>query len=199
MIPTIVVAPTVEPVSLIQAKSWCKVDGDDEDDTITGLIAAAREYCEWKKGYAFYEQTLEVALSGWCSRLRLPRATPLQSVVSVNYIDDNSVEQTLASSNYRLDTSGIPGSLIFVQDFSQPALDSYAPRPVVIRYVAGQPNVSPENPFPETVKAAVKLLVCHWYRNREAVIVGTSAAVASSAMELGVDALLGVNQQIFAY
>jgi uncharacterized phiE125 gp8 family phage protein len=202
--PTIVVAPVIEPVSLVEAKLWCGVDSDiaEHDTLIEGLIAASREYCEHRKGYAFYEQTLEVACHDWpCAWgiLTLPRATPLRSVESVKYIDEDGDEQTLASSNYRIDTAGIPGGLAFISDFSAPSLDYYAPRPIVIRYIAGQPNASPANPFPESVKVAMQLMIAHLYRNREAVIVGTTSAVASAAMELGVDAMLSVNQQIYSF
>ena len=39
-------APALEPVTLAEAKAHLRVDISDDDDLITAIIKAAREYCE---------------------------------------------------------------------------------------------------------------------------------------------------------
>jgi len=198
--PIIIVPPTVEPVDLDEAKLWTKVDGDTEDNDITDLISAAREYCEWRKGYAFYEQTLRVSLSNWpCStkRIELPRATPLQSIVSVTYTDSTG-SHTVDGDSYSVDVVSTPGVVVFGEDYSWPDVDLYAPNPVTIDYVVGLSSDSPIVPY--SIKVAMRLLISHWYSHRDAVVIGINNAASQSVpLELGVDALLGVNQQIYAF
>lgn len=203
MTPTVIVAPTVEPVSLTEAKGWTKVDlsSTAEDALLQGLISAAREFCEWKKGYAFYEQTLRVSFNGWpCGRhwIALPRATPLRSIENVTYTDSTGTH-VVSSASYNLDQISIPGKIVFDEDYSWPDIDMYAPNPITIDYVAGSPNTSPTTPFPSAVKIAMQLLIEHWYRNREAVVVGSTAAATGVELPLGVDALLSTNQQIYRF
>lgn len=199
MIPTVVVPPAIEPVSWAEAQEWIHAL-DSEETLVEGLISAAREVAEWKKGYTFYEQTLEVAYRGWPAEgwIMLPRATPLISVASVKYIDSDGAEQTLPSNQYRVNTMGIPGGLVFVESWSRPSVDYYAPNPVVIRYVAGL-NTSPLQPVNQSIRLAMRLMVAHWYKNREAVVVGQSASVSAMDLPMGVETLLGVDQAIFAF
>jgi uncharacterized phiE125 gp8 family phage protein len=197
--PIVVTPPAIEPVSLPEAKLW--LDSlDQDDDLVSALIKAAREFCEHRKGYAFYEQTLRVVLTGWpcgTNRIRLPRATPLREIISVTYTDSDGTH-TVEAADYAIDANSIPGAVVFGSSYSWPSVDVWAPNPITIEYIAGAAIESPEVPLPTAVKIAMRQLIAHWYRNREAVIVGASAAATSVPMELGVDALLGVNQQIFA-
>jgi uncharacterized phiE125 gp8 family phage protein len=195
--PTIVVPPAFEPVSWAEAQAWTHAL-DAEEDLVTGLIAAAREFCEHRKSQAFYEQTLEVTLAGWPARgyVRLPRARPLQSIESVKYLDEDGAEQTVSSSNYT--SYAASGIISLSADFDRPSLHSYTAEPVTIQYVAGD-NSSPLKPVSASVRLAMRQLIAHWYRNREGVIVAQSASVAASDLPMGIDALLGVDQQVFAF
>src|ERR1051325_11329554 len=99
---TLSTAPTVEPVSLDEAKGQVRVELDfhSDDALILGLIAAARRLAEVFCGRAFLTQTWDLTLdafpSGWGPRwpatlggrdaIRLPRP-PLQSVSYVKYVD----------------------------------------------------------------------------------------------------------------
>jgi uncharacterized phiE125 gp8 family phage protein len=40
------VAPTLEPVSIAQAKLWCRIDESDDDQVVEDLIKRARAYIE---------------------------------------------------------------------------------------------------------------------------------------------------------
>jgi len=56
----VTVQPTIEPVSLADAKVWLKVHPDvtDDDDLIRALIKTARVWAESGTGQALMEQTV---------------------------------------------------------------------------------------------------------------------------------------------
>lgn len=160
-----IIKPTLEPVSLLEAKSNTNgVDFNDDDHLFLGWIIAAREECESYMSRAYITQTLEVTLDGWPkSPCELPRA-PLISVASIKYFDTDDVEAEFSSSNYFVGT-GTPGriSLNFAQIWPTTTL-----RPienVKIRFVVGYgTNVTD---IPETVRNAIMLYCTHKYENKE--------------------------------
>jgi uncharacterized phiE125 gp8 family phage protein len=94
-------APTVEPVSLTQAKLWCRIDGTTDDSLIAGLISAARDYCQQYEGRAYTEQTITAYTDNFKSIISLPMP-PVISVTSVKYRDEDDVWQTLSTDYYTL-------------------------------------------------------------------------------------------------
>lgn len=58
-------APTIEPVTLEQAKIAARVDGPEWDDIITGAIVAARQVAEQETGVRFIAQTWRIELPDW--------------------------------------------------------------------------------------------------------------------------------------
>jgi uncharacterized phiE125 gp8 family phage protein len=193
----VVTAPTTEPLSLAEAKSQIRVDQDfnDDDAYIQILIGAAREFCESRKGYSFAEQTLEYSLPYFpgCDAIELPRATPLQSIVSVKYTDSDNVEATWDAADYLTDTDSIPGRLVLKSGASYPSFTPQTGNAVRIRYIAGLED-SPAVPIPSRIKLAMGLLIGHWYENREATIVGFQHA---EELALTVRDLMGIDQLIW--
>src|SRR5512139_4185185 len=68
----LITAPTSEPVSLAEAKSQCRVDISTDDDYISNLIVAAREWCELHDWRVYMPQTWELYLDNW------PSAAPIE-------------------------------------------------------------------------------------------------------------------------
>lgn len=175
--------PFAEPVSLEEAKLHLRVDDDltADDELIETLISAAREYCEECLGQSFVTQTWKLFLDCFPSwEIELPRS-PLASVTHVKYLDTAGVQQTMSSSLYLVDAASKPGRIQPIwSGFWPTAL--YQTNSVEIQFVTG---VALAN-VPARVKQAMKLLVGHWYANRESVIVGAT----STKIEQTVDALL---------
>jgi uncharacterized phiE125 gp8 family phage protein len=199
--PTVLVPPTAEPITLAEAKVQVKMEPGEastEDDYLLDCIAAAREWCEGHTGRSFYEQTLQVSLDDWPrSRVvELPRATPLRSITSVTYRDSDETEQNFA--DLAADTASVPGRLL-ITTLSSPSLSDICSGRVKVVYVAGQEVGSPQNTVPRSIKQAVKLLVGHLYYNREAVVIGNPAAVASAAVEFGVAAFLSQHRASYEF
>ena len=58
-------APTVEPVSVSDAKLALHIDDDRYDDVLPSKIAAAREEAEHEAGWRFVQQTWRIELKEW--------------------------------------------------------------------------------------------------------------------------------------
>ncbi len=58
-------APSIEPVSLAEAKAQCQQDGTHDDTLISRLITAARTYVETETGRALITQTWEAVFGEW--------------------------------------------------------------------------------------------------------------------------------------
>ena len=175
---SVVTAPSVEPVTLAEAKAHLRVDGTDEDTVISGLIVAAREVCEPKARRAFVTQTLKMSFDEWPEDdyFRLLRP-PLASVTHVKYYDSAGVLQTMSASDYVVDVAVQPGRVYLEYGKSWPTATLRPGLPIEITYVAGYGAAAA---VPQRYKQAICLLVGHWYENREQVVV----APGSSAVQV---------------
>lgn len=181
--------PSEEPVSLVEAKLHCRVDIDEDDLLISGLITTAREMAEMTSGRALITQTLDLYLEEWPEDefISLPRP-PLQSVTSVVYTDEDGTEQTLSTDDYSVDTHSEPGRVALKAGKSWPSDSLQSGSPIRVRYVAGYGTV---NLVPQRYKQAILLLVGHWYENRENVL--TSGAMPKN-IPMAAEALLWIDR-----
>lgn len=160
--------PASEPITLDEAKQHLRVDIDDDNDYITGLIVAARKYIEDTTRRSFFTQTWRLSLDAWpCSdEIELPRAAPLASVSSVIYTDSEGNSITVSTSVYDVDTDSEPGRVVLKYGQSWPSPTLRSMNPIQITYITGYSDV---DDIPATFKHLIKLLVAHWYENREPV------------------------------
>ncbi len=174
------VAPTVEPVTLAEAKIHLRQDFPDDDDLITTLIAAARQHISMFTRRAFVDTTYTMKLDAYPTEIWVPRS-PLSSVTSITYIDSDGNSQTEASSVYDVDTDTEPGriSLADGQSWSDTRQQNNA---VTVTFVAGYGAAATN--VPETIRAAIKLLVGHWYQSREAVAVSIGGNIVEIPLAL---------------
>lgn len=214
---TLTSPPAVEPVSLDEAKLQCRIDSDlyDDDDLVSALITAARQYVEEVCGRALITQTWRLALPGFpgatgvlgvpvygVDPLALP-GTPVagsvafryalrltrgivKSITSVTYVDGTGTTQTLDPASYILSADQWEATLTPAPGTMWPVTLVH-PEGAVITYVAGYGDDATSVPQP--IRAAIKLLVGHLYENRESVIVSASRAVVAE-VPFTVDALL---------
>jgi len=160
------VEPTIEPVTLSEAKRHANVVASDDDTLITALIQAAREQVESDCSRALITQTWRLKLHEWFADwLDVPRA-PLQSVTSIKYLDPDDVEQTLPAAYYDVDADRTPGVIWKDPDYTWPMVSDQA-NCITILYKAGYGDAAAA--VPARAKQAILLLVGHWYRTREAV------------------------------
>lgn len=166
------VAPTVEPVSLAEAKTHLRIDGTDSDTFIGTLITAARQWIEKEYQVSLVQRTYRADVEYFAARYRLPRP-PLASITSVKYYTDDSpqVLTTLAATQYRADL-GRGEIYVDAEAVSMPAISDRHDA-VQITYVAGySPDTASPQDYaanvPHPVKASILLHVGDLFENREA-------------------------------
>jgi len=179
--PIINVTPPAEhPIDLDDARVQCQIDADitDEDDLIDSYIAAATSFCESYTGRPLITQEKKF-IGGFCPQIEL---TPnLLSVESITYTDVDGDEQTLPTSSYYIDTASVVGRVIPLDAW--PQVQANHPQPVTVNFTCGYGDA---DAVPDNIKQCMRLLVGHFYRNREPIIVGASA----TTLDFSVDALL---------
>jgi len=104
--PLLVTGPTVDPVTIEQAKKQCEIAESDtaHDDHFYRLIESARQELETDCDMAIALQTWKVLTSCVFDGMQLQKS-PIQSITSIKYYDINNTQQTLASSVYAFDVA----------------------------------------------------------------------------------------------
>jgi len=181
MIWKVTTGPTVEPLTVDDAKRHLRILHDDDNQDIQEAIKDARDWCENYLDLAILEQTITLKLDRFpvattirdtTDIITLPRSN-LISVTSVKYTDDDGVEQTLSTDVYGVDTTSTPGRIYRKQDQEWPTDVADERNAVEIIYKAGYGST--RSSVPPAIKRAMKLLLSHWDSNREATIIGVSA------------------------
>ena len=170
--PVLYTGPTLEPVSLDEAKDHLRITSTTEDTTIRTLIQAAREQVEQDTGRALVTQTWDAYYDAVPSggELWLPKPR-LVSVTSVTSYTDAAVASTLAATNYYVDTTHEPGRLVLTDTGSWPS-DVRDVNALVVRYVCGY---GLPTSVPQQLKQALLMLVGSLFQHREQVIVSQFA------------------------
>ena len=172
---SIVTGPTTEPLTLAEAKAHCRIDISDDDGLLAGYILAARHWIEGQTHRAMVQRTYDYTID-WCwptkncrSWIDLP-FPPLVSVTSVSYVDTNGATQTLSTSLYTVMTNRPVGAITNAYEQTWPDLRPQV-EAITVRFVAGYASV------PDDLVQAMKMLVAHWYENRETVVIGQATEV----------------------
>ncbi len=180
-------APDDEPVSLAEAKLHLRVDMTDDDDLITGLITAAREWSEGYQNRAYITQTITLTLDEFPETFELPQA-PLISVTSIKYIDTAGVQQTLSTDVYDVDTESEPGRVALAYSQCWPTIRGDI-NSVEVIFQAGYGDAGAD--VPASVKSAMKLLIGHLYEHREMV-----SEIKTTEVPMTVKSLLGMDRMV---
>lgn len=163
---TLLSGPTIEPVSLDEAKAWARIDTSDEDQLLAALIVSARLTLESFTRRFFVTQSWRLTLDAWpASTMRrkvlpLPLA-PLQSVAAIRVYDEQDVAQTLVPTSYRAPAAQERGRIMFCEPPEPPRRASDG---IEIDLVAGYGDAATDTPEP--LRRAILALVADWHENR---------------------------------
>lgn len=183
--------PSVEPVTVAEAKSHLRVDIFSDDALIGTYITAAREWVE-----AYLDRTL--VHTQWRMRLErfptdsllpieLPRPPVVTSgtatAVTITYTGETGSTATLSTAQYRVQRFETPGRVTTVYGGTWPAglEDNDA---VQVTWWAGYGSTG--SSVPAAIRHAILMLVGYWYENRSTVVVGS----ISKQLEFAVESLL---------
>lgn len=176
----VVTAPTLEPVTLEEAKVHCKVEYDDEDAYIGVLIQSARAQAEEYLGRALFETEFDYQLDAFPVGVILLPRPPLLSVTSISYVDDAGATQVWSAGSRRVDSISEPARItptyLGVYPTTQPVTGG-----VTVRFKAGfaatadgQEAGSAKIPAP--IRHAILMAVHKAFAHRDPVVVGTIIA-----------------------
>lgn len=198
----LVTGPTIEPVTLAEAKAQCHVDIPNDDALIAGYILDARDYVERETQRAIITQTFDfkAAPSAWsggseswpvywdgsCAEYRvgilLPKP-PLQSITSVSYVDTAGATQVLAADQYQVvkaNGDSHEGLIVPAYGVVWPAVRTM-PEAITVRFVAGYGGLES---VPHGIRQAMLMMIGHWYRHREAVDANNLGEIAFAVQAL---------------
>lgn len=180
----VVTAPVYEPVTLAEAKDWCRIDSDitDQDSTINLLISAMRRYAENRTLRAFIPRTLQMIRPCWDSPIVLPQP-PLLELLSIIYVDTGGVEQTLASDQYVVHDWREPAIIVPEWNVSWPSIRGVHDA-VRVNYIAGYAaDGSPTEEatlqagLPDNLKLWMQARISTLYENREHLIMSNQVQI----------------------
>lgn len=163
-------APATEPLSTTEVKLHLKVDYDADDTLISSLITAARELVEEKTNLKLITQTVEETFDRFpCDSQGTPFAglrltfSPLISVTSVKYQAEAGTYSTLGTSSYTVHSYQKPPVITPAYNTTWPTVINF-PESVKVTYQVGYGAASA---VPDAIKAAMLLMIGHWYENRQ--------------------------------
>lgn len=134
--------PEAEPVTIEDVKAAARIDAASFDDQLADLlIPAIRGEVEHRLGRRLITQTVEVVCASFPSQsgygvidLQIP---DVQSIVSIKYLDQDSVEQTVPDTDYSLDSDSKPSQALLAAGKAWPATAAGVPNAVRVRCIAG--------------------------------------------------------------
>jgi len=182
-------APTVEPVSLTEAKVHLRLAvgataaaAYTTEDTELGMwITAARSVIEKEIGRALITQSKVLYLDAWPDEnyIRIPYPPLQTAVVTYRLEDDDGYDNTLSTID--VDTVSDPGRVILQPNESWPTGTLYPDKPIKISFDCGYGDEAADVPKP--VKAAILLKISDLYENRGSVYVGVTATKFRDAID----------------
>lgn len=185
---------TTEPLSLDEAREHLRIDPygsppeHPDDSYVRALISTARAFCEEHTRRALATKTIDVVYDSWSDNGLVLPLSPVQTLVSVKYYDQDGALQTLATTVYGFDIYRRQIYLKIGQTWPQLSSE---PNPIIVTANVGYTNgQSPDTyPLPPPIKSAMKLIIGSLYENRQEDQLG-STRISFNSLPLGVYNLL---------
>jgi len=157
----LITAPAALPVTLAEAKAHLRVETPDEDDYITGLLAAATAHVEGATGKRLILQQWRVFLDALPTDgpVDIPLG-PLISVDAVRVRDEAGAPVAVDLSGVAADRHSDPPRLVFDEE----PISGQALNGIEIDVTAGYGEAGVD--VPDQLRRAVLVLAAHWHAFR---------------------------------
>ena len=152
-------------VSTNDLKTFLRVDHSDEDTLIEALRSAAIEYVQNYCNVQLGDVTAIMYLDEFRGTWEIPIG-PVRSITSIEYNNTPSTTLTLSTSQYYTDLKRKPARITTI---SPPTVHPDTSNGVQVTMELGYQIAN----IPDGLIHAIKLLVAHFYENRNIVVVGT--------------------------
>jgi uncharacterized phiE125 gp8 family phage protein len=187
----VIQGPAEEPLSPDEMRDHLRVTDTVEEPLLVAYLTALRQLAEKQLDLAFLTQMLEWTVDEFpCyddvnpyGALVLPRQ-PLQSVVSLKYIDTAGAQQTWSNTLYLVDA--LQSRIVPAYGQTWPQI-RYQPSAIVVRYLAGYLNLAA---LPEDLRQMMRLAVGTLFEFREGIVTGANGETLPHSV--------GVVEQFFA-
>lgn len=155
----VTVTPTVEPVTLNEAKEQLRIEQafTEDDAYISSLISAARDRCENYCNNYFTEQSISILYQGRPETVNY-FPYPNLTVTSITYTDQDNVQQTVPVSDYTVDSVNQTVTFSTIPDSINWQINADTAEPVQI----------------VGVQQAIKIMVTDMYGLRAESVLGVS-------------------------
>lgn len=171
--------PAIEPVSVAEAKTYCRIEGDAEDVLISSLILTSRLHIEAALGLALITQSWTLLLDRWPSLDGVPiPLRPVQMVTGVQVLAADGSAMTVSPDDYITGSAASPPRL--VRNGTVWPEPGRAVAGIEIAFTAGY-GAAPED-VPAPICQALLMLVAHWYEHRDPIEIGSGETVIPSAV-----------------
>jgi len=178
--------PTTEPVTVAEAAQQCRLTASDlaADTNLTAelqrLIVAARKYAEGVVGKSLAEKTVTAVCDSFPAGnvIELPVST-IKTLTSLSYKNEAGASTDI-TNRVIVDDFIFPSRLILKSSENWPTETLYEVNPITIVYVTADTTTG-------NIKAAMLLMIAHWFDNRAEVVTGQE----SFSIPFGAEALLG--------
>jgi len=185
---SLVTAPSIEPITLTEAKAHLRVETTADDTLITSLILQARQMAETYTGITFIDTTWNVFIDDWPviyneawwtgirelpidydnknSFIEIP-LSPLRSVTHIKTYDNADASTTIASTEYQVSSyAGVTpkkGRITLRDGATWPTFERNADG-IEIQFVSGYGTATTD--IPETIRQALLIDIAFRYENR---------------------------------
>lgn len=172
--------PTVEPVTLAEAKAHLRLDSAADDVLVASLVTTSRLQIETALSLALVTQTWSYFIDALPrdGAVRLP-LRPIQSIDAVRLHHDSGGTTSVAPDSFVLDGAASPARLVQRDATVVSAIPRRA-NAYEFSLIAGFGPLASDVPAP--IRQALLLLVAHWYEHRDPAEIGADAARIPAAV-----------------
>jgi uncharacterized phiE125 gp8 family phage protein len=173
MTPLALEPPAEEPVSLIEARQFLRLDQTDEDDLLAMLVTAARLMVEAAAGRCLVDQRWRIVLDRWpqTREIRLP-LSPVSAILAARVYDALGTAQPVDPTVLMLDRQADPPLIRIMGEMPETGRDHGA---IEIDVMAGFGPAAADVPAP--LRQAVLRLSARWFEERGDVAVRDAEAL----------------------